>query len=281
MQRRVEQLAHDLQREESLIADAASVEARLESEEQALAGQTEGADDAMAEAEARRSDAERALAVAEAALAEAQAAASDLNARRNALNAGLMEETRRLQRFEHELAASERERAALTGADADERAFQEATAALEMLTDALGEAEAQALEAEAEHALAREAEARTRIPLTEAERKAQRLETEARTLTNLLGSASGGQWPPVVEEITVARGFEAAIGAALGDDLEASTRDGAPAHWSRSTGPHDDPALPEGVESLAVHVEAPAALGRRLAQIGVVTREEGSGSARS
>ena len=33
--------------------------------------------------------------------------------------------------------------------------------------------------------------------------------------------------------------------------------------------------MPEGVESLAVHVEAPAALARRLAQIGVVTREEG------
>ena len=89
LQRRVEQLSHDLQREESLIADAANVDARLEAEEQALAGQTEGGDDAMAEAEARRSDAERALALAEAALAEAQAAASDLNARRNALNAGL------------------------------------------------------------------------------------------------------------------------------------------------------------------------------------------------
>ena len=240
-----------------------------------MAGQIEGADAAKAEAEARRSDAERALALAEAALAEAQAAASDLNARRNALNAGLIEETRRLQRFENELAASERERAALTGADADERAFQEASAMLETSSDALAEAEAQALAAEAEHAQAREAEAHTRSPLNEAERRAQRLETEARTLNNLLGSAAGAQWPPVVDEISVARGYEAAIGAALGEDLEASTRPDAPAHWSQPAGPHDDPDLPEGVESLAVHVEAPLALARRLAQIGVVTREQG------
>ena len=42
---------------------------------------------------------------------------------------------------------------------------------------------------------AREAETRARAPLSEAERKAQRLETEVGTLTKLLGSTSGGLWP--------------------------------------------------------------------------------------
>src|ERR1019366_3534267 len=37
-----------------------------------------------------------------------------------------------------------------------------------------------------------------------------------------------------------------------------------------------DPALPQGVEPLAAHVEAPAELARRLAQIGVVAREQGA-----
>ena len=36
------------------------------------------------------------------------------------------------------------------------------------------------------------------------------------------------------------------------------------------------PALPEGVESLAAHVEAPSELARRLAQIGVVAKERGA-----
>ena len=122
---------------------------------------------------------------------------------------------------------------------------------------------------------AREAEARARGPLNEAERKAQRLETEVRTLTKLLGSAPGGQWPPVLEEISVAKGYEAALGAALGDDLDASTNIGAPAHWSLTPADLTDPALPPGVEPLAALVKAPPALHRRLAQIGIVARGAG------
>jgi len=44
--------------------------------------------------------------------------------------------------------------------------------------------------------------------------------------------------------------------------------------WSGAAIEPSDPALPEGVELLAQHVRAPAELSRRLAQIGVITREE-------
>ena len=40
--------------------------------------------------------------------------------------------------------------------------------------------------------------------------------------------------------------------------------------------PPCDPALPDGVESLANHVQAPAELSRRLAQIGVVAKDRGA-----
>jgi chromosome segregation protein len=275
LQRRVQQLTRDLTREESLIADAAQVAGRLEAEDLTLGEQTDGVAAAKAEAETRRADAEERLGLAETALAEAQAAFSDLNARRGALGTALSEEARRLSRFESELAGLERERDALPGVGDDEAAFFEAEAALETLGDDLAEAEEQALDAEAAHLRARDAEAAARGPLNEAERRAHRLETEVRTLTNLLGSASGGRWPPVVDSIAVARGFEAALGAALGDDLDAPTDADAPAHWSGLTVAPDDPALPAGVESLAGRVEAPAALARRLAQIGVVARSEG------
>ena len=79
----------------------------------------------------------------------------------------------------------------------------------------------------------------------------------------------------MVDSIAVARGFEPALGAALGDDLDASTDAEAPAHRSGLAPAPDDPALPAGVESLADRVEVPAALARRLAQIGVVARDEG------
>jgi chromosome segregation protein len=275
LQRRVEQLTRDLTREESLIADAAQVAGRLEAEDQGLAEQTDGVAAAKAEAEARRADAEERLGLAEAALGEAQAAFSDLNARRAALATALSEEARRLSRLELELSGLERERRALPGVEAEETAFQEAAATLDGLSDELEEAEEQALAAEAEHVRTREVEAAARVPLNEAERRAQRLETEVRTLGNLLGSNSNGQWPPVVDEIRVARGYEAALGVAIGDDLEASLDADAPAHWSVTRAAPDDPALPSGVASLAERVEAPAALARRLAQIGIVARADG------
>jgi len=87
------------------------------------------------------------------------------------------------------------------------------------------------------------------------------------------GPAASG--PPVTEEISVAKGYEAALGAALGDDLDASTNAAAPAHWA-ATDASEDPALPPGVEALARRVTAPAPLTRRLNQIGVVLREEGA-----
>jgi len=275
LERRIAQLAQDLQREEALIADAAHVMARLTAEDETLAAEAAKSEDVKREAEARRARLEQRLASAEGALVEAQAASADLNARRNALAAGLAEEARRLARFEGEWAAIERERAALRGAGADDSAFRAESEAVETLGEALGRAEAETLAAEAAHVEAREAEARSRGPLAEAERAAQRLETEARTLTKLLGSASGGPWPPVVDALNVARGYEAALGAALGDDLEASTDVAAPTHWSHAEGADGDPELPAGVEALASRVEAPPALRRRLAQIGVVARAEG------
>ena len=48
----------------------------------------------------------------------------------------------------------------------------------------------------------------------------------------MLDSGAGGLWPAVVEAIRVEKGFEAALGAALGDDLDASTEESAPAHWA-------------------------------------------------
>ncbi len=77
-------------------------------------------------------------------------------------------------------------------------------------------AEEAALGAEEAHASARERETSTRAPHTEAERKAQRLETEVRTLSKLLSTAESDLWPPVVDEIAVEKGYEAALGAALG-----------------------------------------------------------------
>jgi len=75
--------------------------------------------------------------------------------------------------------------------------------------------------------------------------------------------------------VKVDSGFEAALGAAFGDDLDAPVDPAAPMHWSLVDG-EGDAALPEGVEPLATHVAAPAVLGRRLRLTGLVSREDGA-----
>jgi chromosome segregation protein len=275
LERRAVQFARDLEREQALIADAASVVERLAAEDFSLAEALDNAGGLAADARQREEDAQRRLASAEADLAEAQAASSDLNARRHALGAAAAEEGRRLARLEAEYAGIERELAALRASGSDDAEREKRAAAAAELADALAAAEEATLAAEARHVQAREAEARSRGPLAAAERAAEALETEARTLANLLGAMPGREFPPVVDAITVARGYEAALGAALGDDLDAPADERAPAHWSLVESDEGDPSLPDGVEPLASRVTAPPSLHRRIAEIGIVARADG------
>ena len=59
----------------------------------------------------------------------------------------------------------------------------------------------------------------------------QELHTELATLLKLLRPAEDGAWMPIVEEIRIASGYEQALGAALGDDLDAAGDEAAPSHW--------------------------------------------------
>jgi chromosome segregation protein len=138
---------------------------------------------------------------------------------------------------------------------------------------AVAEAEAAAVRAEAAHSAARQSLEAVRGPLAQAERRAQGLETEAKTLARLLHLDAKKLWPAVIDTLEVEKGYEAALGAALGDDLEAPVDRSAPMHWAGAAVDPADPALPEGVEALGSRVKAPAELTRRLAQIGVIARD--------
>jgi chromosome segregation protein len=274
LENRIAQIKSDMARETALIEDAAGALARLEEEARDLAAG--GTDEAGIEAlRGRLAAAEAALAISEKALAEAQDTKAAMEAWRAALEAAIAEESARAARLEAEIEKVKAERGALiaassAGADlgALQAEFDEAIAAAKAR-------EEESACAEARHAEARAEEHKTRAPLAEAESKAQKFETQVATLFNLLSAGTGGFWPPVTEEISVEKGYEAALGAALGDDLEASTNPASPAHWAQSDGP-DDPALPPGVEALAKRVTAPAPLARRLNQIGIVLRAEGA-----
>ena len=65
-------------------------------------------------------------------------------------------------------------------------------------------------------------------------------------------------------------GWEAALAAALGDDLDASLVAEAPLRWTELPALDDGNVLPAGAETLAKYVTAPRALSRRLSRVGVV-----------
>ncbi len=91
-------------------------------------------------------------------------------------------------------------------------------------------------------------------------------------MTELLGHGVASQGPGIVDALDVDPGYEAALGAALGDDLEAPENSAAAIHWT-ALGPLDESlALPGKVTPLAKYVRGPAALARRLAQVGVVEK---------
>jgi chromosome segregation protein len=273
--RRAEQFARDLEREGALIADAADVAQRLEDERGELIGADSLAHEREAQARARLDEIESALGETEAELASAQAALAGVSAQRASIESAHVEENRRVARFEAELTRIETEFALIAGAGGGAEELERLAEAFEQASEAARTADVAAQEREDAHMEAREAEAASRVPLEAAERRAQRLETEIRTLEKLLQSGAGGLWAPVVESISVEKGYETALGAALGDDLDASAETSAPAHWAL-TSAEGDPSLPPGVSSLAALVQAPPALARRLAQIGVVLRSEGA-----
>ncbi len=272
--RQIEQFMRDLEREKALIEDAAEMAQRLEEERAELLGADLQDGDREAEARERLSEIEAKLAETESALSDVQQQLAGVNARRAAIESALRDENGRVARFQAELTRLDTEFALIAGQGGGSEEAARLAEAFEMAVEEAHAADEAAQLAEEASREAREAEAAARHPVEQAALKAQRLETEVRTLENLLQSGAGGLWAPVVESMTVEKGYETALGAALGDDLDASAETSAPAHWAL-TGQAGDPPLPPGVRPLLDMVEAPPALRRRLAQIGVVLRAEG------
>lgn len=275
LDRRITQYDADMAREQRLVADADVALERLQTEEGVLREEIKARLEARSGVEARVSDAESVLADAERVFAELTRTIADLTAKRNHTEANVRSHRDRTQRIAQEIAGVESEIAKLAQATNGFGDLAALASAMEAAQTALAQAEAATHANEAAHREARTRLDAARAPLSEAEKRMQRLETEARTISKLLDGETKNMWPPIIDGVRVAKGYEKAMGAALGDDLDAPVDPTAPMRWSLVSG-EGDPALPDGVEALAAHVEAPHELKRRLAQIGVVSREHGA-----
>ncbi len=272
LETRLAQASRDLAREEEHIAEAEGILRRLGEEKRKLEASS-SRDHEEPQLRGAAAKAKQTLDAAEEALREATTALAEARARRGRLAGEKAEIETRIARLEaqgQELAAELSKREAESGSETE---FVRLNASLAELSAAVQSFETELQAAEADEEQARADEANTRALAASTKLASQELETELATLLKLL--APPHEWSPIVAEIKVTAGYEQALGAALGDDLDAASDEKAPSHWRKTAAPGDDPKLPEGAVPLSKFVRGPAVLARRLQQIGVVEGAQG------
>jgi chromosome segregation protein len=273
----VTRILGDLEREGRIGADADAALERLSAEiarlEREIAAEPEttpllrAAADA---AEGRRVEAEAAVEALAARLAAAEAERRAAEARAR----GVRE---RLARAEQALAGAKAERAALGILDGAPLARSRAAASAADVAEA--EARLALESAETLRAEAARAEGEARLAMRAAGDELSSAEAAAKGLREITKAPAGEAFPPILNHIQVEAGFEAALAAALGDDLAAALETNAPTHWTGGGGAaisQTPPSWPAGVSALSDRVQAPIALAARLAFIGLVDRNEGA-----
>ena len=276
LDRRLTQFAADIAREQQQTSDAEIALQRLDTEDAELKEEIKSRVEKRSGVDERVSEAEATLSAAERMFGELTTALADLTAKRNQLEAGVRTHRDRLARLDQEIASVQADEQKLSDETGNLGDLDALAGAMETAQETLAVSEAAAQASETGHVAARQKLEASRAPLTEADKRVQRLETEARTISKLVNGETKNLWPPIIDGVTVTKGYEKALGAVLGDDLDAPVDPSAPMRWTNAGASFDDPALPDGVEALAAHVEAPAELARRLAQIGVVPKERGA-----
>ncbi|WP_419825624.1 chromosome segregation SMC family protein [Sphingomonas sp.] len=265
-------LERDRAREGALAEDAAQALSRLDVEVEALTGRVQEAGAARPQLVERLRVADEHSRDAEVALARGSAAEAAEQADGRIATAALVSARRRLARAEEETARVAREADALGDDAAPRRSLADAERARADAAHAASEAMATLARAEASRETADAARATTQAGVAEMRAALASLEAERDALARSLPARSAtGR---ALDLLRVASGYERALAAALGDDLDAPVAEAGVLRWA-GTSAADDPPLPPGCEPLAAQVQAPAALARRLAQVGVVERDDG------
>jgi len=278
LETRAAQLETDIERERDILEESQELMARLDEEDQRL---QETVSAHSEREEGSRSDLERCtveMSEAEGKLTELTASLAEARARRERYESELAGAGERIARFEQRAGAiagelSELEASGAGGSDIGDQAAGQAD--VERLQQAFHQVGTELERAETDLARARTAESAAREAQNDASLKARQCETEAETLADMLEPSGSDQWVPVLDAVKVRSGYELALGAALGDDLDASTERAAPAHWSLTGSEGAEASLPTGAEPLGQFVSGPRELDRRLSQIGIVERRDG------
>ena len=273
-QTRLDHVNADIERETGLAEEAAAATRRLDAEHREIETARKGETQALAEGGGRLSEAVAKVDALDGRLAELTEQVADDEARRASLSRRIAELYQRKERLAARADDIARQRAALEAEAVDGQELKAADAALAEARASLEKARADVEAAEVARAEVSVTAAAAQSELQTAATSAARLEAEEQALTDILDAGKTDLWPPLIDSITVEAGYEAALGAALGDDLSAPADEPAPVHWRTLTPFDGPPPLPAGAAPLASLVTGSRALDRRLSQVGVVAGEE-------
>jgi len=277
---RLKQIEIDQSRESGLGEEAAAATARLGAEAEQIRGQRENEAVDGAAAEARVATATTTLSESEAGLQALTNQVADGNAKADVLQRNITTAAQRLDRLSQRQDEAKSVHARLTAEIQNDDRLREANAVLAELTAAAENSAAGLEQAETAHGVAEQTLAQARESRQQSAAADGQLAAEEKALAELLLQKDADLWPAVIDAVSVEPGFEAALGAALGDDLNVSTDEAAPMHWRTLAARDDAPELPRGTMPLSRYVKAPAALARRLSQIGVVDEADAVGLTR-
>jgi chromosome segregation protein len=211
LDRRLTQFAADIAREQQQTQDADVALARLDGEDAELKDEIKSRVEKRSGVDGRVSEAEATLADAEKLFAELTTALADLTAKRNQLEANVRSHRERLAKLDQDVAnvaAEEQKLAQETEGLGD---LAQLANAMEAAQRGVSLAEASSQASEAAHFAARQRLEAGRAPLAEADKRVQRLETEARTISKLVNGETKNLWPPIIDGVTVAKGYEKAL----------------------------------------------------------------------
>ena len=275
LENRQTQLKTDAMRESQLTKEADEQIAIYEKETAEL--QAEAQNEKAANDEAK-SVLEQILAKLKIAEQQAQTAAdevSQLRANKEAATHALNEAKKRLQNLAEKAQDVENEINSVEASLNADQAVSEKTKQLEQAQANFAKAEIATNAAEVKTATTQKSLDDLRPLLAKSESNLSSLQSEAATLARVLNVEGGSLWPSIVDSLNVKSGYEIALGAALGEDLEASSDNGAPIYWDKTNEATTDAKLPDIATPISQFISGETLLNRRLEQIGIVSKTDG------
>jgi chromosome segregation protein len=271
---RMEEIAADKIREETLVGDAASALKRLEDERDNIQSPSDGEENALAEAAETLAAANATVHGLDARLTVLTEQVANDEARRAALEQKVTDLKDRKERLEarRRTVTNQSDQITNESPETSDLAEAEETLAQALVTREQTRDAAATAETKRAEAINQANTATTESHAAAA--AATRLQAEVEALTEVLDAEDHDQWPPVIDALGVEAGYEAALAVALGEDLSASDNEAAPSHWRTLDPMSNPPALPSGARPLSDFVRAPVSLDRRLSQVGVVEDDD-------